>query len=118
MKKRDLIKKTVLVGIGFGALTKEKAEKAIARLQNEGYMNVAEGKKLASNIIAEAKKAEKKVMSMVDVEVKKALKKAYGKAKIVKKKVKNKAKKKIKRKVAKKKARKVHRKAKARKKKK
>jgi polyhydroxyalkanoate synthesis regulator phasin len=71
---KNIIKKSVLFGLGIGALTKEKAEKFAKDMQKKGYLNAKEGKKLAKDMIAESVKTQKKVQAMVDTNVKKALK--------------------------------------------
>lgn len=72
---KDVIKKSVLLGLGVGALTKEKAEKFVKELQKKGYLDVKEGKKLARELMAESKKAQKKVQTAVEKQVKAAVKK-------------------------------------------
>ena len=65
MAKKDLLKKSVLIGIGLGAITKSKVEKYIKELKKEGYLDVAEGKKLARDMISETKRMEKALKSHV-----------------------------------------------------
>ena len=71
---KELIKKSVLFGLGLGALTKEKADKFAKEMQKKGYMNAKEGKKLVKDLVSESAKTQKKIQSMVDANVKKALK--------------------------------------------
>ena len=70
---KNIIKKSVLIGLGIGALTKEKAQKFVKDLQKKGYMNAKEGKKLVKDMVTESVKTQKKIQTMVDVNVKKAM---------------------------------------------
>ena len=65
MKKRDILKKSILVGIGIGALTKEKVERYVNRLKREGYLDAAAGKRLAKDMLSEGKKLETKLKAHV-----------------------------------------------------
>lgn len=87
MSKKELLKKSVLVAIGLGAITKSKVEGAVSRLKKAGYLNVAEGKKMAREVLAEVGKREKALKQLVE----KRLKSKASKKKSSKKKPKKKA---------------------------
>ena len=98
MAKKDMLRKSVLLGIGLGALTKEKVEKYVKRLQREGHLDVGEGKKLAREMLAEGKRMEKRLRASVQKRVKMARKlKAKYKSKKVKPKKKSKKRRVVKR---------------------
>lgn len=91
MAKKDFLKKSVLIGIGLGAITKSKVEKYVRQLKNEGYLDVDEGKKLARDMIAETKRMEHALKSHVKkrVDMARKMKARYKSRKIsVKRKVK------------------------------
>ncbi len=52
----DLIKKTVLAGVGAAALTKEKAEGALGELVDKGKLSATEAKETAEKIAEDGKR--------------------------------------------------------------
>lgn len=52
----DLIKKTVLAGVGAAALTKEKAEEALGDLVDKGKLSASEAKETAEKIAEDGKR--------------------------------------------------------------
>ncbi|MEA3430753.1 MAG: hypothetical protein U9R08_05750 [Nanoarchaeota archaeon] len=108
MSKKDLLKKSVLIGIGLGVLTKSKVEKYVKDLKKEGYLDAKEGKKLAKEFLSEGRKLENKLKASLKKRVKiaKSIKSKIYKKKAVKKKSKSpkKKSKSTKKKVVKKKA--------------
>ena len=70
---KDILKKTILFGIGLGAITKEKAEDLAKDMQKKGYLNVKEGKKLVNDILAESLRTQRKVRDTITKEVKAAM---------------------------------------------
>ena len=74
MGKKDLLKRSVLLGIGIGALTREKVERYVKKLNKEGYLDVAEGKRLAREMLSEGKRMEKKAKAMIEKRIKMAKK--------------------------------------------
>lgn len=52
----DLIKKTVLAGVGAAALTKEKAEEALGELVDKGKLSATEAKETAEKIAEDGKR--------------------------------------------------------------
>mgnify|MGYP001561297824 FL=1 len=56
---KQIAKKAMLMGIGLGVVTKEKAEAVAKQLLEKGRANEDEVKKFADEIIAEAEKKQK-----------------------------------------------------------
>tara|TARA_B000000557_G_scaffold224941_1_gene194759 strand:+ start:150 stop:668 length:519 start_codon:yes stop_codon:yes gene_type:complete len=52
----DLVKKTVLAGVGAAALTKEKAEEALGELVDKGKLSANEAKETAEKIAEDGKR--------------------------------------------------------------
>lgn len=71
---KDILKKTMLLGLGLGAVTKEKVEKLVKDMQKKGYVNQKEGKKLVGDLMKEAGKKQKQVQSFVEKQIKEAIK--------------------------------------------
>ena len=59
---KDIIKKTVLFGLGIGAITKEKADKFVKEMQKKGYLDAKEGRKMVNEMIKESIKTQKKIL--------------------------------------------------------
>jgi polyhydroxyalkanoate synthesis regulator phasin len=81
MNKMKLLKKGILVAIGLGAITKEKVEHAVDKMSKEGYLNVSEGKKLASSLLKDARSREKRLMKLLEKKMRKAYSVSKKKAK-------------------------------------
>lgn len=79
MKKEELIKKGLLVGIGLAAHAQEKTEKFVWGLVKKGNLSKTEGKKLVGKIYQEADKSRKKITRMIESELKGMLKTAVKK---------------------------------------
>ena len=75
----DLIHKVLYTGIGFAALTEEKAKDLVADLEKRGEVSGEEGKQLAQDLIAKAKKHSQELRQTIGDEVNKVL----GKMKLV-----------------------------------
>jgi len=75
----DLLHKILYTGIGIAALTEEKAKELAADLENRGEVSGEEGKKLAQDLIAKAKKHSQELRETIGDEVNKVL----GKMKLV-----------------------------------
>jgi len=67
---RKLAKKAVLLGLGLGVVTKQKAKQTASTLMKAGKGSEKEIKELTNKILAEAKKKEKFVRALVEGEVK------------------------------------------------
>ena len=105
---KDILKKTILFGLGLGAITRDKAGALVKDLKKKGYLNTTEGKKLVNDILAESLRTQKKIQDSIKKQVKetvkssplatkkdlKDLEKKLGKSKPKKKVTKTKAKKK------------------------
>jgi len=75
----DLIHKILYTGIGFAALTEEKAKELAADLEKRGEVSSEEGKKLAQDLIEKAKKHSQELRQTISDEVNKIM----GKMKLV-----------------------------------
>ena len=71
----NLIKKTILTGLGIASLTKEKAEKLVKDLIKEGEVSQGEGSKLVKELLEKAETNKKAIEKQVEGVVKNALKK-------------------------------------------
>lgn len=65
----ELIKKTVLAGIGLAFMTKEKAEEAANKIVAEAKIKEGEGKKFVEELIRKSEEAKKSVEKLVDTAV-------------------------------------------------
>ena len=74
MKKEDIVKKSLLVGVGLAAFAKGKADKLVSDLVKKGNIKPAEGKKLVKSIYGEAEKSGKKVARVMELELKRIVK--------------------------------------------
>ena len=57
------------MGLGLVAMTKKKVDEMVDHLQNQGMMNEKEGKKLAQQLLKEAKKQVANFQDVVEHEV-------------------------------------------------
>ena len=71
----NLIKKTILTGLGIASLTKEKAEKLVNNLVKEGEVSQGEGSKLIKELLEKAESNKKAIEKQVESALKNALKK-------------------------------------------
>ena len=71
----NLIKKTILTGLGIASLTKEKAEKLVNNLVKEGEVSQGEGSKLIKELLEKAESNKKAIEKQVEGALKNALKK-------------------------------------------
>lgn len=85
-KEQQLLKKGLLVGVGIAAYAQEKTEKFVKELIKGGRLNPAEGKKLVKNVYQEADRSRKKIVGVIESELKRLLRAAPQKKKTVKKK--------------------------------
>jgi polyhydroxyalkanoate synthesis regulator phasin len=92
MKKEQLIKKGLLVGVGIAAYIQEKTEKFARELVKKGHLDREEGKRLVKSIYQEADNSRKKLGKIVESELKKLIKRPAksSKKKGAKKKIKKK----------------------------
>jgi len=73
MKKK--LKKAVLFGMGVASLTKERIEKFVEELVEEGDISVEEGRKMVKEFAKNAEKQQKKISKNFKKRVDKALEK-------------------------------------------
>ena len=71
----DLIKKTILTGLGLASLTKEKAEKLVKDLIKEGEVSESEGSKFVKELLEKAENNKKTIEKQVEKTVHGVLKK-------------------------------------------
>lgn len=69
----DLLHKMLYAGIGFAALTEEKAQDLVAELEQRGEVSGEEGKKLAQELLDKAKKHSQELRQTIGNEVNKVL---------------------------------------------
>jgi polyhydroxyalkanoate synthesis regulator phasin len=89
VKKKELIKKSLLVGAGLAAIAKDRADKLVKEMLKKGHINQAQGKKLVKSVVSEATKSGLRVAKVVETELGKVMNAAGVKApkKVFKKKV-------------------------------
>ena len=71
----NLIKKTILTGLGIASLTKEKAEKLVKDLIKEGEVSEGEGSKLVKELLKKAEDNKNAVEKQMEKTVHNVLKK-------------------------------------------
>ena len=69
----EILKKTLLTGIGLAALTKEKVEELAKKLADEAKLSEEEGKKLINDLVKQSDKARKNLEDQVEKAVKETL---------------------------------------------
>ena len=79
VKESDLVKKSVLIGVGLAAFAQEYAEKLARELAKKGKLNQAEGKRMVNKIYQEAKKNSIKISRVAEAEMRKVLRAAEAK---------------------------------------
>ena len=71
----DLIKKTVLTGVGLAAMTKDKVEELAKELTEKGEMSEKEGKELIDDLLKKSEEAKKDLEERIEGVVRKTLEK-------------------------------------------
>ncbi len=71
----DLIKKTVLAGVGLAAMTKDKVEELAEELTEKGELSEKEGKALLDDLLKRSKRAKEDLDKKMEDVVTKVLKK-------------------------------------------
>jgi len=69
----DLIKRTLLTGVGLAVLTKEKVEELGKELVEQAKLSETEGKEFVDNLMAQSEAARKDLESRVNSAVQKAV---------------------------------------------
>ncbi len=71
----DLLKKTILAGVGLAAMTKDKVEELAEELTEKGELSEKEAKKLVDDLLKRSKRARKDLDKKMENVVMKVLKK-------------------------------------------
>ncbi len=71
----ELIKKTMLTGVGLAAVTKDKVEELARELTEKGEMSEKEGKELIDELLKKSEQARKDLETKVEDIVRKVLEK-------------------------------------------
>jgi len=71
----DLIKKTLLTGVGLAAMTKDKIEELAKELTEKGKLTEKEGKELVDDLLKKSEKAKKDLEKDIEKVVKNTMKK-------------------------------------------
>jgi len=74
-KMFDLLKKTILTGIGIASMTKDKIEKLGKKISEESKLTAEEGKKFVNDLLKQSEKARENLEAQVQKFVKNALEK-------------------------------------------
>ena len=70
---KELLKKTLLTGIGFAVLTKEKVEEAARKIAEECKLSEEEGKKFVDELLKQSEETKKNLETKVEDLVQKTL---------------------------------------------
>jgi len=71
----DLIRKTILAGVGFAAVTKDKAEQLVKEYIEKGEITEKEGKELVDDLIKKSEQARTDFETKLEDTIRKVLKK-------------------------------------------
>lgn len=71
----DLLKKTMLTGIGIASMTKDKIEELGKKISEESKLTEEEGKKMVNDLLKQSEKAREDLENQVQELVKQALEK-------------------------------------------
>ena len=74
----DILHKIVYTGIGFAALTEQKAQEFVTELEKRGDISSEEGKKLAHDLVDKARKQSQELRKTVQEEVSKFMETVKG----------------------------------------
>ena len=69
----DLLKKTMLTGIGIASMTKDKIEELGKKISEESKLTAEEGKKMVNDLLKQSEKAREDLENQVQKLVKKSL---------------------------------------------
>lgn len=73
MKKEQIVKKSLLVGVGVAAYAQDKANKIAGELLKKGDLSREEGKKLVRTVYREAEISGQRVAKVLESELKRIL---------------------------------------------
>lgn len=71
----DLIKKTILTGVGIATMTKDKVEELAKELTENGKMSEKEGKKFINELLKKSEEVKKDLEKRIEGVVRKTLEK-------------------------------------------
>ncbi len=69
----DLIKKTILTGVGLAVMTRDKIEELAKELTEKGKLSEKEGKKLIDELLSKSEQARKDLETKLEDMVRRAL---------------------------------------------
>ena len=75
---KDIISKTMYVGLGLAAMTKERIEKVAKELSERTDMTEGQGRKFVEYLNEESEKSKEKLQKMIDERVDQAMNKLPG----------------------------------------
>ena len=73
VNKKEVLRKSLLVGVGVATYTKEKTDKLVSDLLKKEHISKSEGKKLVNSVVTEAQKSGKRVADVLETELKKVM---------------------------------------------
>ncbi len=73
MKREQIVKKSLLVGVGVAAYAQDKANKIAGELLKKGDLSKEEGKKLVRTVYREAEISGQRVAKVLESELKRIL---------------------------------------------
>lgn len=76
MEMKDVVKKSILLGMGILSYTDKEIEKAIHALEKSKHIKAGEGEKLIKDISAQVKKKKKELADYMREEIKKGVREA------------------------------------------
>ena len=62
----DIVRKTLLLGIGLAAMTRDKIEEAVKKIAEEDKLSEEEGRKLAEDLLKQSDEARKNLKDQVE----------------------------------------------------
>ncbi len=71
----DVLKKTMLMGIGIASMTKDKIKEFGKKISEENKLNEEEGKKLVKDLLKQSEKAKENLEAQIQKFVKASLEK-------------------------------------------
>ena len=74
MVSKEMMRKSLLLGVGMAAYAQEAAEKVAKELLKKGHVNKAEGKKLVRSVYREAEVSGKRVGKVMQQELHRLMK--------------------------------------------
>ncbi|MBI2151501.1 hypothetical protein HYU21_02120 [Candidatus Woesearchaeota archaeon] len=74
MKKEELLRKSLLLGVGVASFAQDKVGKTVQELLKKGHISRAEGQKLVRKVVAEAQTSGKRIAGVMQSELNRVLK--------------------------------------------